>query len=155
MRIRPALSFLLALCALSIAAAPAGESAPTLDVYVSGARVRIPLAELPDRVPLERGQDFRVVELGRDAATSHHLVAVRSAETPHRHDRHDLLVVMQRGHGTMRIGDVTLPVGERSILYVPRGTVHAFANQSGEPAVSYAVYTPPFDGTDRVEATAR
>ena len=151
MRIRRALSFAIALCALLIAAAPAGDSAPTIDALLAGARVRIALAELPDRVQLAADQEFRVVELGRDAHTSHHLVAIRTAETPHRHDHHDLLVVMERGHGTMRIGDQTLPVGERSILYVPRGTVHAFANQSGAPALAYAVYTPPFDGTDRVE----
>jgi hypothetical protein len=30
--------------------------------------------------------------------------------------------------------------------------VHAFANQSGAPAVAYVVYTPPFDGKDRVDA---
>jgi hypothetical protein len=29
--------------------------------------------------------------------------------------------------------------------------VHAFRNQSPEPAVSYAVYLPPYDGKDRVE----
>jgi mannose-6-phosphate isomerase-like protein (cupin superfamily) len=32
---------------------------------------------------------------------------------------------------------------------VPRGTVHAFRNTGKEPAVSYAIYTPPFDGKDR------
>ena len=151
MRSQRALPCALALSVLLLAAAPAGDSAPTIDAQLSGARVRIPLAALPERVLLAPDQGFRVVELGRDANSSHHLVAIRGAETPHRHDHHDLLVVMQRGHGTMRIGDETLPVGEHSILYVPRGTVHAFANQSAEPAVSYAVYTPPFDGKDRVE----
>jgi mannose-6-phosphate isomerase-like protein (cupin superfamily) len=153
MRNRRAPSCALALCVLLLAASPVGEPAPTVDAQLSGARVRIPLAALDDRVPLAPGQDFRVVELGRDAGTSHHLVAIRTAETPHRHDQHDLLVVMQRGFGTMRMGDETLPVGEHSILYVPRGTVHAFTNTSAEPAVAYVVYTPPFDGTDRVEVT--
>jgi mannose-6-phosphate isomerase-like protein (cupin superfamily) len=50
------------------------------------------------------------------------------------------------------VGDAVHPVGEGSILYVPRGTVHAFANESGEPAIAYAVYTPAFDGKDRKEA---
>jgi mannose-6-phosphate isomerase-like protein (cupin superfamily) len=151
MRNRRAPSCALALSLLLLAATPTGDAAPTIDAQLAGARVRIPLAALAERVPLAPGQDFRVVELGRDADTSHHLVAIRTAETPHRHDHHDLLVVMQRGHGTMRIGDETLPVGEHSILYVPRGTAHAFANTSAEPAISYVVYTPPFDGVDRVE----
>jgi mannose-6-phosphate isomerase-like protein (cupin superfamily) len=71
-------------------------------------------------------------------------------EVPHRHDTHDLVVVMLRGYGTMRLGGETRPVGPSSILYVPRGTPHAFANESGEPALAYAVYTPAFDGVDRV-----
>lgn len=141
----------LAICLALVAAASAPDAAPTVDALLGAERVRIPLAALADRVPLAADQDFRVVELGRDAGTSHHVVAIRTAETPHRHDRHDLLVVMQSGHGTMRLGDQTLPVGERSILYVPRGTVHAFTNQSDAPAVAYTVYTPPFDGKDRVD----
>ena len=33
-----------------------------------------------------------------------------------------------------------------------RGAVHAFANESGAPAVADAIYAPPFGGADRVEA---
>ena len=150
MRNRRALPVALSLLLL-IGAAPA-VPAPTVDALLGNARVRIPLAALADRAPLAADQDFRVVEIGRDAGTSHHHAAIRAAEKPHRHDHHDQLVVIARGHGTMRIGDDALPVGEGSILYVPRGTVHAFANASGAPSVAYVVYTPPFDGVDRVEA---
>src|SRR5262249_39058322 len=136
-------------------AAPATDPTPTIDALLGGQRVRIPLAALADRVPLTADQQFRVVEIGRDAGSSHHVAAVRSAEKPHRHDHHDQLVVIARGYGTLRIGDTTLPVGEGSIVYVPRGTVHAFANQSDAPAVSYVVYTPPYDGVDRIEAPPR
>lgn len=152
MRNRRALPCALALGVLLLAAAPPRDAAPTVDALLGKERVRIPLSALAERVPLAADQDFRVVELGRDAATSHHVVAIRTAETPHRHDHHELVVVMVRGHGTMRIGDEVLPVGEGSVLYVPRGAVHAFANQSGAPAVSYAIYAPPFDGKDRVVA---
>ena len=58
---------------------------------------------------------------------------------------------MLRGHGTMRIGDETLPVGEGSVLFVPKGVVHAFTNAGPEPAVSLIVYSPPFDGKDRIQ----
>lgn len=149
MRKRRALTAALAL--VWIAAAPANESPPTIDALLGSERMRIPLAALAERVPLAPDQAFRVAELGRDAGTSHHVAAIRGAEKPHRHDHHDQLVVIARGHGTMRVGDQTLPVGEGSILYVPRGTVHAFTNQSGAPAVSYLVYAPPYDGVDRIE----
>jgi mannose-6-phosphate isomerase-like protein (cupin superfamily) len=52
----------------------------------------------------------------------------------------------------MRLRDEARPVGPGAILYVPRGTVHAFRNESREPAAAYAIYLPPFDGKDRIPA---
>jgi mannose-6-phosphate isomerase-like protein (cupin superfamily) len=115
-------------------------------------RLTVPLDELPARARLAADQDFRVVLLGRDAHSSHHIVAIRHGETLHRHDRHDLLVVMVEGHGTLQLGDELRTVGEGSVLYVPRGTRHAFTNASDAPATAYAIYMPAFDGKDRVEA---
>ena len=133
------------------AEAALAEPAAVLDALLDGNRTTLDLDELAARVPLEDGEAFRVVEIGRDAHTSHHAVAIRHAETPHRHVRYDLFVVMLRGHGTMRQGGETRPVGVGSVLYVPRDTVHAFTNESDEPAIAYAVYAPAFDGKDRVE----
>jgi mannose-6-phosphate isomerase-like protein (cupin superfamily) len=135
--------------AAGLACSPAAQDPPRLDVLLD-TRIALPLSELAARVPLEPGQPFRAVELGRSEHTSHHVAALRGAEAPHRHDRHDLVVVMLRGHGAMRLGDEERAVGEGSILYVPRGTVHAFRNASPQPAAAYAVYTPAFDGVDRV-----
>lgn len=136
---------------LAGAALAGGEAAPVLDALLPEGRVTLPLDALAARVSLAPGRDFRLETLGRDAHTSHHVVAIRDREVPHRHDRHDLWVVLLRGHGSMRIGDEERPVGPRSVLYVPRATVHAFRNESSEPAVAYAVYAPPFDGRDRVD----
>ena len=92
----------------------------------------------------------RVVELGRDADTSHHLVALRDREPLHRHDRHALSVRVLVGWGRMHIDGEERPVGAGSILHIPRGAVHAFINESGTPAVAYLIHAPPFDGDDRV-----
>ena len=143
---------LLVLCALGCSAqARSQDSPPVFDALLGGERMRIELSDLAERAPLAPGESFSVNELGRDAHTSHHVVAIRDREIPHRHDRHDLVVMMLRGHGSWRVGEAVHPVGEGSILYVPRGTLHAFANESDEPAIAYAVYTPAFDGQDRVE----
>lgn len=133
--------------------APAGDPTPAmLDALYPNGRTTIALSQLASRVTLAPDETQRVIELARDAGTSQHLVAIRTQEVPHRHDRHDLLVVMLRGHGRMRIGADEQPVGEGSILYVPRGSVHAFRNEAAEPAVAFAVYVPAFDGKDRVTA---
>ncbi len=126
-----------------------GEPPAVLDALFAGERLTIERDALIARAELPPDQDFRVVEVDRDAHTSHHVVAIRRREQPHRHDRHDLLVVLLRGYGSMLLGDEERPLGVGSILYVPRGTPHAFRNTSAQPAVAYAVYTPPFDGTDR------
>ena len=130
-----------------------GDATPaTLDALYPDGRKTLALSALAEKITLAPGETQRVIELARDAGTSQHLVAIRTQETPHRHDRHDLLVVMLRGHGRMRIGEDERGVGEGSILYVPRGSVHAFRNLAKEPAVAFAVYVPAFDGQDRVTA---
>jgi len=137
---------------LLAAAGRAAEAPPVLDAAMPAGRQTIPLATLATEGGLAPGEDFKVREIFRDAATSHHVVWIRDREQPHRHDAHDLIVVMLSGSGFMRLGDEERPVGPGSILYVPRGTVHAFRNAGSEPASAYAVYTPAFDGRDRVPA---
>ncbi len=134
-------------------ATDAGRPGPAPTVVDAGTpegRRTWPVSELLVAAALPPGQDLSVRELFRDAASSHHVVTIADRETPHRHDVHDLVVVILRGEGRMRMGDEERPVGEGSVLYVPRGTVHAFRNTSEGPAVAYAVYTPAFDGKDRV-----
>lgn len=131
-------------------AAGGGGGEPMFDGLMPAGRLAVSLDALGELAVLDPGQAFRVVELSRDAASSHHVVAIRHGETPHRHDRHDLWVVMLEGHGSWRLAGETRDVGEGSILYVPRGTVHAFVNEADTPAKAYAVYVPPFDGVDRV-----
>jgi len=134
--------------------APRVEKAPppaVLDALFPTGRKTEALAALADTEPLPSAEGFKIREIGRDKHSSHHLVWIRDRETPHRHDRHDLFVVMLRGSGMMRLGNEERPIGQGSILYVPRGTVHAFRNTSGDVAVSYAIYVPPFDGKDRIE----
>jgi mannose-6-phosphate isomerase-like protein (cupin superfamily) len=142
--------------ALLLAALPQlarAEGPPAvLDALFPDGRRTQELRALGGAAPLATGEAFRVTEVARDANTSHHLVWIRDRETPHRHDRHDLFVVILRGHGGMLLGADERPVGEGSILYVPRGTVHAFRNATAEPALAYAVYAPAFDGKDRTPA---
>jgi mannose-6-phosphate isomerase-like protein (cupin superfamily) len=140
----------LLLAAASFARADADPPAVLDALFPDGRRTEA-LAALAASETLGPDESFRLKEIGRDAHSSHHLVWIRDRETPHRHDTHDLIVVMVRGHGTERIGDEEQPVGEGSVLYVPRGTVHAFRNASDDVAFAYAIYVPAFDGRDRVE----
>lgn len=121
-----------------------------LDAVLGGQRVTEPFEQLAARVPLAPDESFKIAELGRDASSSHHVVALRGREPVHRHDQHDLLVVTLEGHGSMLLGSEERAVGPHSIVYIPRGTVHAMHNLSDGVLYGYAVFTPPFDGKDRV-----
>lgn len=144
--------FRVGVVVLALGCANTNESTPpVLDALFPDGRRTESLAALADSETLGPEEAFRLREIGRDAFSSHHVVWIREREVPHTHDRHDLWVVMLRGHGTMLLGDEERPVGEGSVLYVPRGTVHAFRNLSDEVAVAYAVYAPAFDGRDRID----
>jgi mannose-6-phosphate isomerase-like protein (cupin superfamily) len=143
-------SAMVAIALVLFAFGCAPQPPPVLDALFPDGRRTGSLQAFADSETLAPDEGFRLREIGRDANTSHHLVWIRDREQPHRHDRHDLVVVMLRGHGFMRLGDEERAVGEGSILYVPRGTPHAFRNASGEVAVAYAIYAPAFDGTDRI-----
>jgi len=130
----------------------ARTSAPkraTLNGQLGSTWLSITLADL-SKVQLAPGQTFKIEELGRDEHASHHLVALLDREPLHRHDTHDLLVVVLEGEGEMLIGDRTVPIGRHSIVYVPRQAVHSMHNTTKKPLIGYAVFTPPFDGKDRV-----
>ncbi|HTO05417.1 MAG TPA: hypothetical protein VMR86_00015, partial [Myxococcota bacterium] len=101
---------------LGLGTAPPAPLTGTLDALFPTGRVTRPLESLLAEHPLEAGKTFQVTELGRDAASSHHLVWIVDREQPHRHDSHDLFVVMLRGSGTMRIGSETRPIAPGSIL---------------------------------------
>lgn len=145
---------LVLLAAAGLAAVAHAAQAPppaVLDALFDDKRRTLALETLEGRAALGAGENQRVVEIDRDATSSHHVVAIRDREVPHRHDHHDLLVVMLEGFGTMRQGNQAKPVGQGSILWIPRGTVHAFRNTSPNPAIAYAIYFPPFDPSDRTE----
>jgi mannose-6-phosphate isomerase-like protein (cupin superfamily) len=121
-----------------------------VDAVLAGQRLTVPFSELVARVPLAAGEGFKIAEIGRDGSSSHHIVALRGREPIHRHDLHDLLVITLEGHGSMLLGEQERAIGPRSIVYVPRGAVHAMRNLSPGVMYGYAVFTPPFDGKDRV-----
>ncbi len=81
---------------------------------------------------------------------SYHLVQVRTAEKPHRHDNHDLAVFVKSGHGAMHLGREVFNVSAGSVIFVRRTTPHYFQNLGSEPAVAIAVFSPSFDGNDVV-----
>ncbi len=100
--------------------------------------------------PLKPDEDIRLEEISRGETSSTHLVVIRRREPLHVHAQHDLIAIVLRGEGTLTMGERPLEVRPGAILTIPRGVPHSFLNKSNEPAIAYAVFTPPFDGKDMV-----
>ncbi len=100
--------------------------------------------------PLKPDEEVGLVELSRGETASSHLVQIRKREGLHTHDKHDAIAILLKGQGILAIGEQRLELKPGSIVTVPRGVPHSFVNKAQEPAVAYVLFTPAFDGKDRV-----
>ncbi len=80
---------------------------------------------------------------------SFHVVWISSAEKPHIHKEHDLIVFLIYGSGEFHVGDKVFRMKRGDSAYVPRGTPHWFKNIS-KTAIAYVIFIPPFDGKDNI-----
>jgi len=93
-----------------------------------------------------------IVDLGHTAWVSEHIAVVREGEVPHYHRFHDLTVVVLRGEGVMDIEGKRFAMKAGDVVHINRGVRHYFRNSSKDPAASFVVFSPPFDGRDTVTA---
>jgi mannose-6-phosphate isomerase-like protein (cupin superfamily) len=73
---------------------------------------------------------------------------------PHVHRVHDEVVVILEGAGTMTLGDSSYALAPGRTFVVPRGVVHG-VESGGVPLRAMSVFTPGFDGKDRIFVPAR
>ena len=93
-----------------------------------------------------------IIDLGHTAWVSEHIAVVREGEAPHYHRFHDLTVVVLRGEGVMDIEGKRFAMKAGDVVHINRGVRHYFRNSSKDPAASFVVFSPPFDGRDTVTA---
>ncbi len=116
------------------------------DGWVQGADLSALLAVHP----LASGENISATLLGRSAALSYHLIQIRDRERSHLHASHDLSVALLRGRGQLFIKGRPHDMHAGDVAVVPRGTRHYFVNTDSAPAVAFATFAPPYDGTDQV-----
>ena len=100
--------------------------------------------------PLGPTENIKITTLGQGQVVSHHIVQIRDREKPHMHRIHDGTVVVVKGRGYLMMDNRRIDLSAGDIVYIPRGAVHYFVNTTGEPAVAFVVFSPPFDGKDIV-----
>jgi quercetin dioxygenase-like cupin family protein len=90
---------------------------------------------------------MRILE---DGSTTDHRLGVGEITLPphtdgppqHRHARHDEGFYVVRGTASFTVGDTTHVASAGSLIMVPPGAPHTFANPSDEPAVLLNTFTP-------------
>lgn len=94
------------------------------------------------------GENIARKKISDGADSTMFLVRIADRESPHRHTRYDLTIVVVEGSGTLWLDGAPLPMKQGDIAHVPRGTPHYFVNEGKEPASAIAVFSPRFDGPD-------
>lgn len=108
------------------------------------------LSEILLSPEMKSKENIVIGSLYSSESVSHHISRIRDRETLHTHDAHDMTVVMMSGKGNFVIGEHTIKMEHGNVAYVPRKLKHKFINTGKEPAVALVIFTPAFDGKDRV-----
>lgn len=101
--------------------------------------------------PPSAGAPATVVEVSRSTRTSANLWQTGQAMPAHLHREHEEVILFARGRMAVRVGDREVEVGPGDAIVVPPGTVHSGRTIDG-PASGWSVFSPPFDGKDRIAA---
>lgn len=92
------------------------------------------------------------LDLGHTAWVSEHIAVIREGEPPHYHRFHDITITLLRGEGIMDVEGKRFVMKAGDIVHVNRGVRHYFRNTGKDPAATFVVFSPPFDGRDMVTA---
>lgn len=100
-----------------------------------------------ETIPLGPAVQMRILEDG--STTEHRLGMAESTLAPHtagpaqhRHTQHDEGFYVVSGTVRFTIGDQVHDAGPATLVMVPTGAPHTFANNGDEPAVLLTAFTP-------------
>jgi len=94
--------------------------------------------------------DSRSDKIADDSLQSVHLHQIRTGIESHKHARHAVTVWVIRGAGRLTIDGEERRVYAGTIVTIPPGTTHSFYSLGKKPAVLISVFSPAFDGKDRI-----
>lgn len=99
-----------------------------------------------------QGPGVRAEAWGESPDATLRVLATTEAERPHRHDQHDLTVVLLRGAGVLVVEGRQWQVRSGDVVHVARGKVHHFHPRGPAPVTALVIFTPRLEGGDYQEA---
>jgi len=99
-----------------------------------------PVGPAPAKITMLHGDDVHTCNV----------VQVRASVKAHVHRKSHEIVCVLSGEGRLTLGDKEMRVAPGDVVFVARGTVHAFESTGAEPAVVLSVFTPRFVDGDRI-----
>jgi mannose-6-phosphate isomerase-like protein (cupin superfamily) len=125
--------------------------APTAVASAHAAVTALPWQQYVRDINLGPDDNIRVVTLGKTDQVSHHIALIRDREPYHIHKNHDLTVSVLNGTGSIVIEGTRYPCEPGTVIFIPRGTAHAYINGDKRfVSAAFVVFSPPFDGKDRI-----
>jgi len=92
----------------------------------------------------EQAKTIAVRRLHANEHTSMSLIRLAGAEQPHRHVKHDLVVVMLSGSARLHLGERIIDVHQGDIMEIPRGEMHWAENTGAHASEVYAIFSLPY-----------
>lgn len=88
--------------------------------------------------------------MNSDSSVTSNVIWIKSEVKPHYHANHSEHVMVIEGEGQLLLGHQTYFVKPGDLIYIPKGTIHAVRVTSKLPMKVLSIYSPQFDGSDRV-----
>ncbi len=95
-------------------------------------------------------QDMRTDKIDDDSLSSVHLTQIRDGVQEQRHLNHQETVWVVRGAVRLTLDADKYKVAAGTVVTIPPGVSHSFYSMGKIPAVIISVFSPGFDGKDRV-----
>lgn len=100
-----------------------------------------------EQIKPQENSSVRVFMQGEHCTVN--VIQAKSQIKSHYHAKHEEVVYVISGSGTMRLGNRKHLVKSGDLMYIPKNTVHGFSPQSRE-CVVVSIFSPAFDGKDRI-----
>ncbi len=98
----------------------------------------------------DTNQAFKITTLLTGPGVTLNLAQLNKVVKNHYHKDHDEVVYVVRGNGLVTIAGKDYRVSPGWAYLVPRGTFHRFVNLGPDATVVLSVFSPAFDGKDRI-----